>query len=117
MSEDEEDNDNAGEMGCYNEDDNHVDEEVTDSTLASSSFPGVTPGGARFLIAPTYAPPAGKTTGTKKAKAMLAAARASRKNPFHLLRLKFPLKLNLLQSLCLRRSSRLPGLQVPPKTS
>jgi hypothetical protein len=80
MSEDEEEEDDDGEMmGCYfnDDDDNNAGADVTDSSTPLASC--VPEPGARFLIAPTYAPPPGKTTGTKKAKAMLAAARASKK--------------------------------------
>jgi hypothetical protein len=76
LSEDEEEDDGM----VFQDDDDDVDVEVTDttSTLASTSSVSAPPGG-RFLTAPTYAPPPGKTTGTKKAKTMLAAARASNK--------------------------------------
>ncbi len=79
MSEDEEDYDG---VLCYSNEEvdnnnfNIVDdaEGVQHAAPPAVSAPGAAPG--RFLTALTYALPPGKTTGTKKAKALLAASRA-----------------------------------------
>jgi hypothetical protein len=89
--EDDEEDDNLGSDEDEDEDDNMIDQCCvvdgggipTSTTQQRESFSsvvsGATPSSSRFLTAPTYVPPPGRPTGTKKAKAMAAAARASKK--------------------------------------
>jgi hypothetical protein len=77
LSDDDEEEEDG--MVCDEDEDDNIDTEVTDAstTVAAPASVSVAPG--RFLTASTYAPPPGKTTGTKKAKALQAAARASKR--------------------------------------
>ncbi len=76
LSDDDDEEEEEDGMVCYDDeedddkDDNNIDTEVTDGSTVAEAPASVSAAPGRFLTASTYAPPPGKTTGNKKAKAL-----------------------------------------------
>jgi hypothetical protein len=82
--EEEEHQEGAFNFGDEEDEDDNKEDKNKNNLVEDGEGSSVPTAPGRFLTGPTYyAPPPGKTTGTKRAKAMIAAAKVSRKKNGH----------------------------------